>query len=182
MRVVHVMLFSAFSFGALLTNVSCAIGATNSASSDASDCDNMESLLSNAQIFTEQLDSGVKHGDLQDDGRLAELVDEAEILTACSVRLTEQELGGKGEVRRDQCDPFPISITTSGIKAGLREIETCRKTGCSNEEMSIKRDVVVAQNNRLHGLVQSCMSRLGAIKGSEYLKPPPHARSLSSRQ
>lgn len=158
MRAVHLILFSAFSFAALLTNLSCAIGSTNSASSDASDCDDMESLLSRAQMFTEQLDRHVKHGDLQD-GRLAELVDEAEILTACSVRLTEQELGRKGEVRRDKCDPFPISITTSGIKAGLREIETCRQTGCTNEEMSIKRDVVVAQNERLHSLVQSCRKK-----------------------
>ena len=85
-----------------------------------------------------------------------ELLGDLTQLISCSNNLTALELRNKTTINRKRCDPFPISVSLSGLKESLKEVAECRVLECNPDKITLKREVIQLQTNRLEILSEKC--------------------------
>ena len=85
-----------------------------------------------------------------------ELLGDLTQLISCSNNLTALELRNKTTINRERCDPFPISVSLSGLKESLKEVAECRVLECNPDKITLKKEVIQLQTNRLEILSEKC--------------------------
>ena len=85
-----------------------------------------------------------------------ELLGDLTQLISCSNNLTALELRNKTTINRERCDPFPISVSLSGLKESLKEVSECRVLECNPDKITLKKEVIQLQTNRLEILSEKC--------------------------
>jgi hypothetical protein len=143
---------------ALLSCVSCTAGATKDTPEDKSVCLEIGQLLDPLRIFlNDEIANLLAHSpDQIANGVTPELLGDLTSLIACSTRLTELELKDKNAVNRERCDPFPFSVTLSGLEESLKEVVECRTQSCTLDKIFLKKEVMQHQKDRLKMLAKKC--------------------------
>ena len=85
-----------------------------------------------------------------------ELLGDLTKLISCSNNLTALELRNKTTINRERCDPFPISVSLSGLKESLKEVAECGVLECNPDKITLKKEVIQLQTNRLEILSEKC--------------------------
>ncbi len=143
---------------AIISCVSCTAGQIKNLSRDKYICLNTEQLIDPLRSFLDNemasllsLSSAYLPHDVT-----PELFDNLTALISCSTRLTELDLKDKTAIDRELCNPFPISVTLSGLKESLNEVVECRTYSCTPDKVSFKKKVIQQQTDRLQKLVNTC--------------------------
>jgi hypothetical protein len=143
---------------ALLPCVSCTAGATKDTPEDKSVCLEIGQLLDPLHVFlNDEMATLLAHSsDKIAYGVTPELLGDLTSLITCTTRLTELELKDKTAINRERCDPFPISVTLSGLEESLKEVDECRTHACTLDQISLKKEVMQHQTDRLKMLAKKC--------------------------
>ena len=143
---------------ALLPCIACTAGATKDTPKHKSTCSTSKHLIDPLHVFLgdEMATLLAQSPDQLPHGITPELLGSLKSLIACSTRLTELELKDKAAIDRERCDPFPISVTLSGLEESLKEVVECETHDCTMDKISLKKEVMQHQTDRLNMLVKKC--------------------------
>ena len=143
---------------ALFPCISCRAGATKDDPQDKSACLKIGQLIDPLHDFLdgEMDDLLAQSTDEIPHAVTPKLLGNLTSLISCSTHLTELELKDKSTIDRERCDPFPISVTLSGLEESLKEAINCKAGSCSIEEISLKKEVMQHQTDRLKMLAAKC--------------------------
>ena len=143
---------------ALFPCLSCTADAITDKHESESVCVAIEQLLDSLDIFINDKMSVLlaQSTDEIADEVTPELLGDLTQLISCSNNLTALELRNKTTINRERCDPFPISVSLSGLKESLKEVAECRVLECNPDKITLKREVIQLQTNRLEILSEKC--------------------------
>lgn len=141
----------------VLLATSCMTYSPTSDSTNKSSCKELNQLLTPLNSFVESWSPIFTDGQRNPaKSEFNDAADELSFLVACSSQLTEVELLNNKAINRDKCDPFPISVTLTGLKGTLNELSECNTDGCLPDETETTRRVIKLQFEELRHLHKKC--------------------------
>lgn len=142
----------------LLASASCVADAARTKAINSESCMRMEELLQPLSVF---IDKELKEVILSDSdssmhSTTANATVELSVLIKCSTKLTELELNAGSAIDRKKCDPFPISVTLTGLQDTLTELHSCKLNTCTTDRITYIKNTIQLQRDRLIMLHKKC--------------------------
>lgn len=140
-----------------LSATSCMAYSPTTDSTNKSSCNELNQLLTPLNAFIENWSPIFTDGQRNPaKSEFSDAADELSFIIACSSQLTEIELLDNKVINRDKCDPFPISVTLTGLKGTLNELSECNTNDCLPDETETTRRVIKLQFDELRRLHKNC--------------------------